>query len=281
MAETRRLDLDGTRICCLTAGEGGSPVVLLHGGGVDSARLSWGQTIDPLAEGHRVFAPDLPGYGQSDKPDVLYSLDYYAQWLAELLDNLQLEQVSLVGLSLGGGIALNFTLQHPQRVSRLVLVSPYGIMPRLAWQRLSYLYVHSPINEWSLWTLRQSRQMVRWTLLAGLISSPERLSDELVEAVYQAAREPDAGKAFASFQRHEVGWNGLRTDFTNRLSEITIPTLFIQGEKDTAVPLKYAQQASERMRNARLLVLSECKHWPQRDKTDEFNQAVASFLNAT
>lgn len=281
MAETRRLDLDGTRICCLTAGEGGSPVVLLHGGGVDSARLSWGQTIDPLAEGHRVFAPDLPGYGQSDKPDVLYSLDYYAQWLAELLDNLQLEQVSLVGLSLGGGIALNFTLQHPQRVSRLVLVSPYGIMPRLAWQRLSYLYVHSPINEWSLWTLRQSRQMVRWTLLAGLISSPERLSDELVEAVYQAAREPDAGKAFASFQRHEVGWNGLRTDFTNRLSEITIPTLFIQGEKDTAVPLKYAQQAIERMRNARLLVLSECKHWPQRDKTDEFNQAVASFLNAT
>lgn len=281
MAETRRLDLDGTRICCLTAGEGGSPVVLLHGGGVDSARLSWGQTIDPLAEGHQVFAPDLPGYGQSDKPDVLYSLDYYAQWLAELLDNLQLEQVSLVGLSLGGGIALNFTLQHPQRVSRLVLVSPYGIMPRLAWQRLSYLYVHSPINEWSLWTLRQSRQMVRWTLLAGLISSPERLSDELVEEVYQAAREPDAGKAFASFQRHEVGWNGLRTDFTNRLSEITIPTLFIQGEKDTAVPLKYAQQASERMRNARLLVLSECKHWPQRDKTDEFNQAVASFLNAT
>jgi pimeloyl-ACP methyl ester carboxylesterase len=281
MAETRRLDLDGTRICCLTAGEGGSPVVLLHGGGVDSARLSWGQTIDPLAEGHRVFAPDLPGYGQSDKPDVLYSLDYYAQWLSELLDNLQLEQVSLVGLSLGGGIALNFTLQHPQRVSRLVLVSPYGIMPRLAWQRLSYLYVHSPINEWSLWTLRQSRQMVRWTLLAGLISSPERLSDELVEEVYQAAREPDAGKAFASFQRHEVGWNGLRTDFTNRLSEITIPTLFIQGEKDTAVPLKYAQQASELMRNARLLVLSECKHWPQRDKTDEFNQAVASFLNAT
>lgn len=281
MAETRRLDLDGTRICCLTAGEGGSPVVLLHGGGVDSARLSWGQTIDPLAEGHRVFAPDLPGYGQSDKPDVLYSLDYYAQWLSELLDNLQLEQVSLVGLSLGGGIALNFTLQHPQRVSRLVLVSPYGIMPRLAWQRLSYLYVHSPINEWSLWTLRQSRQMVRWTLLAGLISSPERLSDELVEEVYQAAREPDAGKAFAFFQRHEVGWNGLRTDFTNRLSEITIPTLFIQGEKDTAVPLKYAQQASERMRNARLLVLSECKHWPQRDKTDEFNQAVASFLNAT
>jgi pimeloyl-ACP methyl ester carboxylesterase len=172
-------------------------------------------------------------------------------------------------------------LQHPQRVSRLVLVSPYGIMPRLAWQRLSYLYVHSPINEWSLWTLRQSRQMVRWTLLAGLISSPERLSDELVEEVYQAAREPDAGKAFASFQRHEVGWNGLRTDFTNRLSEITIPTLFIQGEKDTAVPLKYAQQASELMRNARLLVLSECKHWPQRDKTDEFNQAVASFLNAT
>lgn len=281
MAETRRLDLDGTRICCLTAGEGGSPVVLLHGGGVDSARLSWGQTIDPLAEGHQVFAPDLPGYGQSDKPDVLYSLDYYAQWLSELLDNLQLEQVSLVGLSLGGGIALNFTLQHPQRVSRLVLVSPYGIMPRLAWQRLSYLYVHSPINEWSLWTLRQSRQMVRWTLLAGLISSPERLSDELVEEVYQAAREPDAGKAFASFQRHEVGWNGLRTDFTNRLSEITIPTLFIQGEKDTAVPLKYAQQAIERMRNARLLVLSECKHWPQRDKTDEFNQAVASFLNAT
>ena len=77
------LEVDGLRIHYLAAGETGSPVILLHGGGLDSASFSWGNVIGPLSDHHRVFAPDLPGYGQSDKPAIQYTMDYYIRLLVE------------------------------------------------------------------------------------------------------------------------------------------------------------------------------------------------------
>ena len=71
----------------------------------------------------------------------------------------------------------------------------------------------------------------------------------------------------------------MRTNYTDRLHEITAPTLFINGEKDQAVPVKYAKRAHELVKNSQLYVISECKHWPQRDKTEEFNRVVTEFLN--
>jgi hypothetical protein len=121
------LNVDGLRIHCLAAGESGSAVLLLHGGGLDSAALSWEEVIGPLSEKHRVFAPDLPGYGQSDKTAIQYTVDYYIAFLEHLMDTLHLEQTSLVGLSMGGGIALGVTLRFPARVEKLVLVDSYGI----------------------------------------------------------------------------------------------------------------------------------------------------------
>lgn len=279
--ESRWVTVDGLRIHYLVAGEAGSPVVLLHGAGVDSARLSWELAIGPLAREHLVFAPDLPGYGQSDKPDVRYNAEFYINFLAHLLDAWQLPKVSLVGLSMGGAIVLGFTLAHPERVDRLVPVDPYGIMPKVAWHRTSYLYVHSPLNELSYWLFRQSRSMVRWSLLASLVSSPERLSDQLVDEVYDASKDPQAGKAFSSFQRHDLTWNGLRTNYLDRLAEIKAPTLFIHGEKDPGVPLIYAQQAHKRVKGSRLHVMQGCLHWPMRDRPDEFNRVMAEFLRSS
>ncbi len=268
----------GMRIHYLTAGYTGSPVVLLHGGGIDSATLSWELLIGPLGESHRVFAPDLPGYGQSDKPDVQYNTDFYVDFLAHFLDALQLPKVSLVGLSMGGGIALGFTLRFPERVEKLVPVDPYGIMPKVAWHNLSYLYVMTPLNELSYWLFKRSRSTVRASLRSSLISNPERLTDDLVDRLYQAAQDPDAGKAFTSYQRYEMSWNGLRTNYTERLHEISVPTLFVHGEKDPAVPLKYARQAHSLVKNSQLYVMAGCLHWPMRDRPEEFNRVVIEFL---
>jgi pimeloyl-ACP methyl ester carboxylesterase len=276
--QSKWIEVDGMRIHCLAAGESGSPVVLLHGAGVDSARLSWELAIGPLAQEHRVFAPDLPGYGQSDKPDVAYNAEFYINFLAHLLDALQLPRVSLVGLSMGGAIVLGFTLKYPERVNRLVPVDPYGIIPKVAWHKLSYLYVITPLNEWSYGLFKRSRSMVRWSLLSSLISSPERLSEQLVDEVFQASQDPQAGKAFASFQRYEMSWSGLRTNYTDRLHEISAPTLFINGEKDQGVPLIYAKQAHERVKGSQLYVMAGCLHWPMRDKPDEFNRVLVDFL---
>ncbi len=122
------VEVGGLRTHCLVAGEPDAPpVLLLHGGGYDSAALSYGRSIGPLSRRHRVFAPDWPGYGRSDKPKVRYSTEYYVGFLGRLMDVLGLERVSLVGISMGGAIALGFRLRSPDRVERLVLVDSHGL----------------------------------------------------------------------------------------------------------------------------------------------------------
>ena len=274
------LEVDGLRIHCFVAGESGSPVMLLHGGGVDSAHLSWGRVIGPLSDHHRVFAPDFPGYGQSDKPEIKYTMDFYITFLTHLLDELHLERISLVGLSMGGGIALGFALRFPEQVEKLVLVAPYGILGKVSAHKLSYLFVHIPyLDELSNRLLSSSRGIVRWTLLSGLIYSPQRLSPEMLAEVYQEAHQPGAGKAFISFQRDEVFWNGLRSNFTDRLHEITAPTLFIRGSADAAVPLPPVQRAHELIKGSELYSMQECRHWAPGEKPAEFSRVVLECLN--
>src|SRR3712207_4402660 len=99
------------------------PVLLLHGGGYDSAYLSYKPSIGPISQHYSVFAPDWPGYGESDKPGMRYSTEYYVHFLGRLMDALRLEKASLVGISMGGAISLGFSLRWPQRVEKLVLVS--------------------------------------------------------------------------------------------------------------------------------------------------------------
>jgi pimeloyl-ACP methyl ester carboxylesterase len=274
------LEVDGLRIHCFVAGETGSAVMLLHGGGLDCALLSWGKVIDPLSDHHRLFVPDLPGYGQNDHPTIQYTMDYYLTFLAHLLDALHLEHISLVGLSLGGGIALGFALRFPTRVEKLVLVAPYGILDKVSAHKWGYLLVHLPfLDELSYWLVGRSRRLVRWTLLAGLIYNPQRLSPEVVEEVYRLAREPGAGQAFISFQRSEVLWNGLRSNFIDRLHEITAPTLLIRGSADAAVPLPQVKRAHELIKGSELYIMQDCRHWPQGEKPEEFNRVVLDFLD--
>ena len=274
------LEVDGLRIHCIVAGESGSPVMLLHGGGLDSALLSWGQVIGPLSEHHHVFAPDLPGYGQSDRPAIQYTMDFYITFLTHLLDELHLERISLVGLSMGGGIALGFALRFPDRVEKLVLVAPYGILDKVSAHKWGYLLVHIPyLDELSYWLVGRSRGLVRWTLLSGLIYNPQRLTPEILDEVYHVARERGAGKAFISFQRDEVFWNGLRSNFIDRLHEITAPTLLIRGSEDPAVPLYQIQRAHELIKGSELYIMQECRHWAPGEKPEEFSRVVLNFLD--
>ena len=197
-----------------------------------------------------------------------------------MLDLLHLDKVSLVGLSQGGAIAIALTLEVPERVEKLVLVETYGIQDKVAAHRLSYLYVHLPfLNELSYWLLSRSRSLIRWSLLAGLIYNPAHLSDELVDQVYQAAQEPGAGKAFMSMQRSEVGWSGLRSNFTPKLHEITAPTLLFHCAQDRSVPLAYAKRARALIPQSKLHIMQKCRHWPQRENPGQFIRVVESFLD--
>jgi pimeloyl-ACP methyl ester carboxylesterase len=270
--------VNGLRVHCLVAGGGGSPVLLLHGGGIDSADFTYRYAIGPLAEERRVFAPDWPGYGRSDKPDIDYTMQFYIGCLEQLMDALGFERASIVGISMGGGVALGFALCWPQRVERLVLVDSYGLGSGVPWGRLGYLMVRTPLLNYLTYALlRRSRTMLRWNLY-GLVHNRQAVTEGMVEETRRLLDDPEAGLAWSSFQRSEVGWDGLRTDFSGRLSELSMPTLLIHGAHDRAVPVAWAHRAQERVANCELKVFGDCGHVPPREHPEEFTQVVAEFL---
>jgi pimeloyl-ACP methyl ester carboxylesterase len=267
----------GQRIHALHAGSGDRIILLLHGGGIDSARLSWELLIPELAQNAQVFAPDWPGYGQSRRPDTPFQLTDCIALLPHLMDAWEISSASLAGISLGGGIAMGFALDHPDRVERLVLADSYGLQRRVPFHELSYLYVHTPLALELTWALIKNRPMVRWTL-KSLFYNDDRVTKEIEDQVYAEIMQPGAGKSFAAIQKHDVMWEGVRTCFMDRIGAIKAPTLIIHGENDNLVPLECSKQANAKIPDSRLHVLPKCGHWPQRDCPEAFNQVVCEFL---
>jgi pimeloyl-ACP methyl ester carboxylesterase len=163
-ASSEWIEVGGLRIHCLMAGQTGSTVLLLHGGGYDSASLSYGPSIGPISRSHRVFVPDWPGYGESDKPDLDYTTEYYVTFLGRLMDALGLEKATLVGISMGGAISLGFSLRSPERVQKLVLVDSHGLGKEVPGRVASYAMVRSPLNRLVWAAMGRSRRMVKWSL---------------------------------------------------------------------------------------------------------------------
>jgi pimeloyl-ACP methyl ester carboxylesterase len=277
-ASTRWVHVDGLRVHCLTAGKVGSSVVLLYGGGIDSATFTYRNIVGTLAEERHVFAPDWPGYGHSDKPDLGYTMGFYVDFLGRLMDALGLETASLVGISMGGGAALGFALRSPERVEKLVLVASYGLGSNVPWGRLGYLLVRAPLlKELTYALLPRSRTMIRWSLY-GLVYDRQKVTEEMVEETSRRLNDPRAGQAWSSFQKNEVRWGGLRTDFSDRLRLLVMPTLLVHGAHDRVVPIAWARRAQERIPDCELRVFSECGHLPPREHSEEFAGVVGRFL---
>ncbi len=272
------VEVDGFRVHCLKAGEGNVPVLLLHGGGYDSASLSYKHGIGPISEHHRVFAPDWPGYGESDKPEMEYSTEYYVGFLGRLMDALGLEKASLVGISMGGAIALGFSLRSPQRVNKLVLVDSHGLGGEVPGGVASYAFVRLPLLNKLVWAaLGRSRKMVRASLQTTF-HDPRAVTGNLVDEVYQLVKKPGVGKAWRSWQKNEIRWKGLRTNFVDRLHALTVPTLILHGAEDTYVPVSWARRAHTLIKDSELHVFPQCGHWLTLERPGEFDSAVLEFL---
>lgn len=274
----------GCRIHYLAAGEAdsqvNSPVILLHGGGIDSARLSWGRIIGPLADaGHRVYAPDCPGYGDSDRPDAADDdIDAYARCLVEFMDGMGLARASLMGISMGGGIALAAALRWPDRVNRLVLVDSYGLQRTVQYHKLSYLTVHIPGLMAASYALAgRSRSLAR-SSLGTILHDARKAPDSLIDEILGEAGKPHAGRPFTRMQRRELTWNGLRTVYMDRLNEIRAPILFIHGDEDKLVPLHWAEEAHARVPGSQLHVIKGAGHWPHPEHPEELVRAASEFL---
>ena len=273
------LEVKRLRVHCLQLGNRDHPVLLLHGGGLDAAGLSFRTTLPVLAEQHRVFAPDWPGFGRSDPMPMAWRVEECVDFVGEILDALDLKRVSLMGVSMGGAFALGFTLRAPERIDRLVLVDSAGMGNDIPGGLLSFLTMRLPLLDELRWTLLVgNRTLARRILCAALVNGDQVLTEEMLDEIILLARQAGAGAAFRQLQRSEYQWHGLRTNYLPQLSEVKIPTLLVHGAEDGIVPVSWAERAHHLMKNSRIEIIPRCGHLPPVENPELFNRIVEDFL---
>ncbi len=253
------------------------PVVLLHGGGIDSAKIAWRHLMEPLGQTHRVYAMDFPGYGESDPPPdgTPYTTAYLIRALTAFVNTLGLERFSLVGLSMGGATALGFSLAHPQRVEQLALVGSYGIQdnaPFHIWSRMALQA--PPLAQRTAWWFTRAFRPVLWTGLSMIYFNRFALNEEVINDAEESVRL----EIFYEWLRSEITPEGCLTNYTPRLPDLDIPTLLVHGQFDPSVPVKWPRRAARLIPNADLKVLPLCGHWVNREQPQRFNRIVVQFL---
>ena len=260
-------------------------MVLLHGGGVDSAELSWSGVGPRLAgAGHRVVAPDHPGYGHSPTAPWPATQEGLVGYVGDFVDRLEIGAHVVGGLSLGGGMAIGHTLARPDAVHGVMLLGSYGLMPRLSdgplslpRQVLTWVLLRSGLLTVTTRAVAGHRSALAWSM-SSLVRDPARRTPELMAKVQAAASSGHGFETFAQWQREQIRWNGLRTDYRARLPEIVAPTLVVHGDRDSGVPVARARQAAALIPMAELVVVDDAGHWVQRDRPDRVVAAMLDFL---
>ncbi|WP_435347298.1 alpha/beta fold hydrolase [Haloarchaeobius sp. HRN-SO-5] len=272
--------VDGLRVHYRRAGTEGPPVVLLHGGGVDDADLSWLHTIETLAEEYQVYAPDWPGYGESD-PVAEPSIGTYRRVLDDFVDEVGLNSFALVGISMGGAVAIDFALDDPGRVDALGLVDSYGLGGSVPGGSMLYALANIPGMNATGWSMVGSSRLAAAMGLGNVVYDSSTLDEGFVDAVHERANETDAGRAFTAFQRNEIGPSGqVATNYADSLDDLSMPTLLVHGEADPLFPVRWARRAADRIPDAELDVFEECGHWPTREFPEKFDSTLDSFLRS-
>ncbi|MCH1882670.1 alpha/beta hydrolase [Agrococcus sp. ARC_14] len=266
---------------------GASDVLLLHGGGLDSAWLSWGDLGARLAAaGHRVIAPDAPGYGKSARapwPATHANLVAYVETFAQAM---QLERYAVGGLSMGGGMTLGHVLAHPERVTGAILIGSFGIMPRQGtgwrshpWHLLAWAMTHTGLMGVTMRAYAGRPQALARSL-RGIIRDERQITPALVDAVAAEAASGSGLTAFDQWQRDQIRFGRVRDDYSDRLHAFPRPALVVHGERDSGVPVALARQAAARMPDARYVEAPDAGHWTQRDAPDLVTSAITDFLDA-
>ena len=276
--QKNNVDINGINIVYYSAGNASESIFLLHGGGVDSAMLSWKEIIPLLSDEYRVIVPDLPGYGDSDKIKGEYSLKFYTEILKAFIEKLSDGPIVFVGISLGGGISINLSLNYPELIKILVPLDAWGLFKKLPRHRLLYWFVHSRLNDNLNALVCKFPSIIKFSLRYNLFGDKSKISNELVCEIIEAMKKPDADRAFISFQRSEIKKEGVATDLFSRLNEIKIPVLLVHGSLDKLIPLEGAVQASKIIPNCEIYIMQGCKHWPAKERPQEFAAVLKSYI---
>ena len=249
----------------------GEPLLLIHGSGPGvTAWANWRGVIPVLAQRARVVAPDMLGFGYSICPSSMaLNVDTWVKQLTDLLDALDLPEVSVVGNSFGGAIALALAHRHPERVKRLVLMGAVG--------------VSFPISEGleKVWGYQPSLDAMRE--LIGVFAFDQKIvTPELVKMRYEASTRADVQERFAALfpPPRQRGVDMLALP-ESALRGITQQTLIIHGRDDRVIPLEVSERLVRLIPHSDLHVFGECGHWVQIEKAAAFTRLISDFLLET
>ena len=276
--EHKFIDIHGERLAYYDEGQG-EPLLLIHGMAGSSA--TWREILPSLAKRHRVIAPDLLGHGRSAKPRTDYSLGAFAVGLRDLLDEVGVESATVVGHSLGGGIAMQFLYQHPDYCRRLILISSGGLGPDVGW---ILRILSAPGAELVMpviapkFVLSAGDSVKSWLTSVGL-RSPR--GAEIWNA-YSSFSDARARESFLRTLRSVVDYRGQAVSALNRLQlRADLPTLAIWGEKDNIIPVDHAYAALEARPDVRLEVLPNVGHFAHVEAPGRVVDLIDGFIAAT
>lgn len=246
----------------------GAPVMLIHGSGPGvSAWANWRLVIPALAKQARVIAPDMAGFGFTERPaNYQYSMDNWVKQAVGLLDALGIEQTDLVGNSFGGALALALAIRHPQRVRRLVLMGSVG--------------VPFPITKGldDVWGYTPSIENMRG-LLDVFAFDRSLVNDELAKLRYEASIRPGFQESFsAMFPAPRQRWVDEMSSAEADIRALKHETLVIHGRDDQIIPLANSLTLANWIPSSQLHVFGKCGHWTQIEHSARFNTLVGNFL---
>jgi len=255
--QAKTIKVNGLDVHYYTAGQG-EPLVVIHGGGGDAR--SWMNNIEELSGKYTVYAPDLPGYGGSQRLAGDYYIPELSDFIGSFASSLGLERFNLVGHSMGGGVALDYTLKAPQKIKKLVLVSSLCLGREIAfWVRLL-----------SIRAILRSVGMLTISILKGIKWLTERLNPaEFIMPLSLASMT--VGGNITTFRQQSVV-------LKDRLAEVAVPTLVVWGARDPIVPVKHAYQAGKVIPDCQVKVFEHRGHNVHRDALAEFSSTVTGFL---
>ncbi|QTH23949.1 alpha/beta fold hydrolase [Rhizorhabdus wittichii] len=264
-------DVDGVKYHYHDIGTG-EPLILIHGGGPGASGWSnYSRNVEALSRQFRLIIPDLVGYGQSDKP-VLEGPRFgiYAKGMLGLMSRIGIEKAHVVGNSLGGGTAIKMALEAPDRIGRLILMGPAGLlapstpMPTLGVRQIMEFYGGEG----------PTREKLR-AFLQTMVYDSSFLTEELLDGRIAAATQPDL---LANPPLGRGGPPPIEALWKENLAGITHDTLILWGREDRVNPMDMHLTLLAQLPNAQFTVFTRCGHWVQWEKAKAFNVLVASFV---
>ena len=237
-----------------------SVLVLVHGLGASAER--WEYVIPELSKKYQVIAPDLLGFGYSDKPSLDYTPQFFAKFLFDFLETIGINHCSMIGSSLGGQIVAEYAIAYREKIENVILVSPAGVMKNITPALQAYVTA----------ALYPSRDSVRNAF--QIMSGDKKIPSHVINDFIKRMSLPNAKMAFSSTLL------GLKAAdiISHRLANISVPVLVIWGRNDTVIPIKYASKFVSSIKDCQYIEMNDCGHTPYVEDPKRFAGHVLDFL---